>query len=71
MPLSQKYKEFIFPWNQECRFPQKEKAVENFIQEQLQDLTNDQVIEKVVQHYGSEYKDLAVSIINKFINQSK
>ena len=69
--MSQKYKELITPSDYEASYPQINQAVENFIQDQLQDYTNDQVIKKVVQQYGKEYEKLAVSILNKFKQQSK
>jgi len=68
--LSQKYKEIIAPSDYETSYPQINQAVENFIQDQLQDYTNDQVIKKVIQQYGKQYENLAVSILNKFKQQS-
>ena len=67
--MSQKYKELIFPKDYEINYPQQEQAVENFMQDQLQDLTNDQVIDAVIKQYGKEYKNLAVKILNKFNQQ--
>jgi hypothetical protein len=67
--MSRKYKELIFPKDYEINYPQQEQAVENFMQDQLQDLTNDQVIDAVIKQYGKEYKNLAVKILNKFKQQ--
>jgi hypothetical protein len=67
--MSQKYKELIFPKDYEINYPQQEQAVENFMQDQLQDLTNDQVIDAVIKQYGKEYKNLAVKIMKKFNQQ--
>ena len=67
--MSQKYKELIFPKDYEINYPQHEQAVENFMQDQLQDLTNDQVIDAVIKQYGKEYKNLAVKIMKKFNQQ--
>ena len=46
-------------------------AIENFMVNQLEHLTNDQAIDLVAKYFGTEYKSKAVSIMNKFINQSK
>jgi len=47
-----------------------EQAIENFMVNQLEHLTNDQVIDLVAKYFGAEYKSVAVSIMNKFIKQS-
>lgn len=46
-------------------------AIENFMVNQLEHLTNDQAIDLVAKYFGTEYKSKAVSIMSKFINQSK
>jgi len=47
-----------------------EQAIENFMVNQLEHLTNDQAIDLVAKYFGAEYKSVAVSIMNKFIKQS-
>jgi predicted nucleic acid-binding Zn-ribbon protein len=47
-----------------------DQAIENFMVNQLEHLTNDQAIDQVAKYFGTEYKSVAVSIMNKFIKQS-
>lgn len=43
--------------------------VEEFIGEQLQDYTNDQVIRKVVDKFGISYKEYAEELLAEFQNE--
>ena len=43
--------------------------VEQFIGEQLQDYTNDQVIRKVVDKYGVSFKEYAEELLAEFQNE--
>lgn len=43
--------------------------VEEFIGEQLQDYTNDQVIRKVVDKYGVSFKEYAEELLAEFQNE--
>ena len=40
--------------------------VEQFIGEQLQDYTNDQVITKVIDKYGISFKDYTIELLAEF-----
>lgn len=40
--------------------------VEQFIGEQLQDYTNDQVIRKVIDKYGISFKDYTIELLAEF-----
>jgi len=47
-----------------------DQAIEKFMLVHLQDLTNDQVIEKVIEYLGAEHEKQAKKILNKFKQQS-
>ena len=46
-----------------------DQAIEKFMLVHLQDLTNDQVIEKVIEYLGAEHEKQAKKILNKFKQQ--
>jgi len=43
--------------------------VEQFIGEQLQDYTNEQVVRKVIDKYGISFKDYTIKLLLKFHNE--